>query len=434
MMAWAVLELKNGSKAFASAASLINLSTASSPLPVAPNSSSLFMPSALILEEFIPRAREFAVTLMTQKMRRLLFHPTEPVTRSLELADINLTMDTLAMLTMVMSDLTYLGFNNAVTALSMVQVSIEALLRHDISERERAKLQCKIERLHDSVQALRQRNRSYYISTWNRLRSYLLSYDSCEGNIDREIDFLEKAVQSLVLGLSRQENNVRLPSIYGAITVLASQDPTSCLPAGYNIDRESFEIYEKPAVNDCRADGLDVTMMIKDIEGKDFWKQYIGCGISDVEYDVFISAWRRSGARDMNDEEAVLLKDILDTAESQPALVTSFSFSLFLSMFGPFSMCRQRVLVCTSAPWFFGALSATQTLLAFQDQGNHKAGTFLVRYSQSDPGRLVVTYLDTDMKIKNDKIYNLGPLGYSFSNTLYSSRYETVAALIRSQR
>jgi hypothetical protein len=278
-----------------------------------------------------------------------------------------------------------------------------------------------------SVKAHRSR---WLTRTIKTIRALLLVASEDDTVILSEVDSLEKYIQSLLSNQSLPRSKyMDLPLIYTAAC--------SNLPEGYTLS-PTFELMMEPTANGSGLENIDVTRMISDLDGRSFWSSRIGKSVSSTPFYNFVSQWNSAMSHDegrLRPNEVDLLKDILDTSEeNNEPIVTSYAFSLFLNMFGPFTLCRERVMSCTSELWFCGAISATQTMVAFKQPINQKVGKFLVRYSQSDPGRLIVTYVDASNYLRNDKIYNMGSLGYSLSNTITGARYETISDLIRCQR
>lgn len=99
----------------------------------------------------------------------------------------------------------------------------------------------------------------------------------------------------------------------------------------------------------------------------------------------------------------------------QGSFVTKENFINFLNLFGPLRLCL--VKVCRNLfdsqgiihPWFHGALSRDQSKSILNSLTE---GHFLVRLSESQPGKFTLVYVASDNQPKNILVYNHQESGY----------------------
>lgn len=90
----------------------------------------------------------------------------------------------------------------------------------------------------------------------------------------------------------------------------------------------------------------------------------------------------------INEDEEQMLRTIIDHART--GSVTRFKFLQFLKGFGPLEHCISNVKKIVSAEYFHGFISSNEARLFL---ANQTIGTYLIRFSGSQPGAFVLDYV-----------------------------------------
>lgn len=107
--------------------------------------------------------------------------------------------------------------------------------------------------------------------------------------------------------------------------------------------------------------------------------------------DVFVMGWDgfiRGLGLNLTEHEENVLATIIDYSKAKS--VTRYKFTEFLKGFGPLEHCVENVKRVVGAEWFHGFISANESKKFLEQQ---IAGTFLIRFSGSRPGSLVLDYV-----------------------------------------
>jgi hypothetical protein len=160
---------------------------------------------------------------------------------------------------------------------------------------------------------------------------------------------------------------------------------------------------KKPSAN-------QVNKIIRDLEGKKFWKNNFGLNILYVSWDHFINCWKTVAFDQARDLLHVIpfLRYTLDVSYTNT--VNQFAFSDFLTKFGKFSECMERVEAICQEHWFFGFMTSQEaSYLLSKEPG----GTFLVRYGATAAFALAYVDLHGTNTVKHSTIEFNPTSGYS---------------------
>lgn len=129
--------------------------------------------------------------------------------------------------------------------------------------------------------------------------------------------------------------------------------------------------------------------MIADPAGKKLWFKQFGANQFMVPWEDFHQVFVAfAPAFELLDEAHVLrLQQVLD--KSNTGFVSMYKFGEFLKGFGGLDNCCARIQEMFDAPWFFGFISHVETEYLLENQG---PGTFLIRFSKSNPGSFALGF------------------------------------------
>jgi hypothetical protein len=155
------------------------------------------------------------------------------------------------------------------------------------------------------------------------------------------------------------------------------------------------------------------------------WKEFVAALVT-VSGNASGSASGRAGGISESDEAA--LTHFLGRLVAN--YVSVYEMELFMKSFGPLTGCVNRLLSPFRQGILVGYVSAYEANLMLKDHG---IGSFLIRFSKSQPGAFAVTYVDEELSntcIKNTLLINAKPHGLRLnkSKIVYSSLDEFVSA------
>jgi len=157
--------------------------------------------------------------------------------------------------------------------------------------------------------------------------------------------------------------------------------------------------------------------VISDPDGKEMWTKLFGEATMMIPWSQFLSAAESYLQTPLKvDEEAI--KHILDFCSDD--YISSFEFAVFLKWFSPLRGSFQRMLEALKGGLLCGFVPAVEASLLLEGK---KEGTFLVRFSKTQPGSFAVTFVDNVGKIKHCLLYAVTPSGLTLKNppTVYTS-------------
>jgi hypothetical protein len=164
---------------------------------------------------------------------------------------------------------------------------------------------------------------------------------------------------------------------------------------------------------------------MKDPQGKDLWKRYCGEDNFIMAWPTFIQAYAMYiSPSTISFQTELMLKRVLDNAET--GFVTVFRFAEFLKGFGPLNESLTRVHDVASQPWFHGYMSnpeADKLLEACE------VGTFLVRFSESDPGSCAINFKDPNGNITRIKVEPT-PNGYAVREGTALREFPSISEMV----
>ncbi|KAL6077470.1 hypothetical protein QOT17_002344 [Balamuthia mandrillaris] len=181
---------------------------------------------------------------------------------------------------------------------------------------------------------------------------------------------------------------------YGALPmteyIIMTPQPSSSPPQSPLMD-EDEDIYQSYTLG-------SVYRAIRQEETTAFaylWTTHFGT-LAMVPWSEFIITLREKVNLSISSADERLLAHIMDTYGT--GFVSKHKCKEWLKGFGPVERAVDNTRKILQEPWFHGWLSRTETDLLL---GSEKAGTFLVRFSESSPGDFTVGFI---MKDKDHKL------------------------------
>jgi len=154
-------------------------------------------------------------------------------------------------------------------------------------------------------------------------------------------------------------------------------------------------------------------------DGKDFWTKAYADAIF-VAWDEWFAKFTEAEPNkdaDVPKYEKVI-KFFLDFTKD--GYVSAFEFGIYLKWFGPFDGSSKRLVKALQGGLLAGFVPALEANLLLQTKVE---GTFLIRFSKTQPGSFAVTFVDTHKQIKHCLLYSVEPTGMTLKNppTVYES-------------
>lgn len=124
-------------------------------------------------------------------------------------------------------------------------------------------------------------------------------------------------------------------------------------------------------------------------------------------------------------KDPVLIDSLRGVLVDSDESVTMENFAKMTQWFGPMDGIDMlvRMVMLHKEPWFYGNLSSIQAEDTLADKGR---GTFLIRFSSSNPGSFAISVNSEDGPVKHYKIWHQPGEGYS----LGKEEFKDFAALI----
>jgi hypothetical protein len=158
-------------------------------------------------------------------------------------------------------------------------------------------------------------------------------------------------------------------------------------------------------------------------EAEEVWNTLFPGASVQVHWNAFISIFEtyfRSHFPSNCQPHVTFTRILRHAITLNGSYVTKIHFTHFLNLFGPLRL--SLVKVCSNLfdsqgilfPWFHGSLSRDQskTILNSLTEGH-----YLVRLSESQPGKFTLVYVASDNQPKNILIYNHQESGYGLDGT-----------------
>jgi len=157
--------------------------------------------------------------------------------------------------------------------------------------------------------------------------------------------------------------------------------------------------------------------LISDLEGAAMWTKLFGEGTIMVPWSQFLQQAESLLQIPLKQDEEYI-KHVLDFCNDD--YVSSFEFSVFLKWFSPLRGSFARMLEALKGGLLCGFIPAVEASLLLEGK---KEGTYLIRFSKTQPGSFAVTFVDNVGKIKHCLLYAVNPSGLTLKNppTVYSS-------------
>eukprot|EP01087_Luapelamoeba_hula_P024516 TRINITY_DN9358_c0_g1_i1.p1 TRINITY_DN9358_c0_g1~~TRINITY_DN9358_c0_g1_i1.p1 ORF type:complete len:557 (+),score=92.16 TRINITY_DN9358_c0_g1_i1:184-1854(+) len=190
-------------------------------------------------------------------------------------------------------------------------------------------------------------------------------------------------------------------------------------------DTEEKEPYDSYAIRkDKEENSMQLSnRIISDSEGKIMWAGLFGEETFFVEWDRFLSSLSNVLGSEINPDDAVLLRHVLDN--SSTGYVNMYKWSEFLKGFGPLPEVVVNLRQTLLAPWFHGFLSSREAELLLEEQ---PVGTFLIRFSRSSGGSFALAFVQAPRKVLHILIRSAKPDGFHIDEE-ETSGHKTFASL-----
>jgi len=185
-----------------------------------------------------------------------------------------------------------------------------------------------------------------------------------------------------------------------------------------------------------------VEAAISNQRGREFWKRYF-LNDSVVAWDTFADAfcdWLKVPTRAACEKNSIpylnlkCLKAILAEAPNSDGssgvlpdhIVSMERFGKILEYFGPLQEgFLDNIRGMLSQKWFHGELDTADAAARLNQQ---PPGSFLVRFSSTNPGCFTTSQVIADGSIRHQRVQNQPGKGFLFQNVLYPRLEELVAS------
>jgi hypothetical protein len=124
---------------------------------------------------------------------------------------------------------------------------------------------------------------------------------------------------------------------------------------------------------------------IQDKDGAVMWRDKFGIDRFMVPWNIFVREYPAAVGQPIDQEQAKSLKNVLDNG--QTGFVTVYKFAEYMKVFGPFKESIAKMKETINQEWFHGFLSNAEAERLLEPC---EVGTFLVRFSRSDPGSFAI--------------------------------------------
>lgn len=184
--------------------------------------------------------------------------------------------------------------------------------------------------------------------------------------------------------------------------------------------QEKTKIYQQDFMLKLRLDQFSAlfgsgasrsgSRMISDPQGKSFWAKNFGDKCLMVPWGSFYPIYQEAVGELGPDAEEQLSPFIDFTLDG---FVTCFEFHCFLKWFGPMHGSAKRCidpLVSGVLGGFVPAFEASNLLLS------QPKGSFMIRFSKTQPGSFAVTFVDNNEHIRHCLLHHVEPAGLTLRN------------------
>jgi len=157
--------------------------------------------------------------------------------------------------------------------------------------------------------------------------------------------------------------------------------------------------------------------LFSDPDGAILWTKLFGENTIMVPWPQFLQQTEQFLQLPLKQDEDSI-KHVLDFCNDD--YVSSFEFSVFLKWFSPLRGSFARMLEAIKGGLLCGFIPAVEASLLLEGK---KEGTYLIRFSKTQPGSYAVSFVDNVGKIKHCLLYSVNPSGLTLKNppTVYTS-------------
>jgi hypothetical protein len=166
---------------------------------------------------------------------------------------------------------------------------------------------------------------------------------------------------------------------------------------------------------------------LSDPRARSLWINAFGGQVRMVPWGEFLPVLLSAsgGGGDVGVADVATLRQFVDF--TLDGWVSVYEFEVFLLSFAPLPGCVARVLDAFNAGLLAGYLSSVEANAALV---NREPGSYLIRFSKSNPGAFAVTFVDSKSRVKHCLLYNARPYGVTLKEP--PDVFPTLAEFVRS--
>eukprot|EP01096_Ripella_sp_DP13-Kostka_P000993 TRINITY_DN1117_c0_g2_i4.p1 TRINITY_DN1117_c0_g2~~TRINITY_DN1117_c0_g2_i4.p1 ORF type:complete len:481 (-),score=206.55 TRINITY_DN1117_c0_g2_i4:1050-2369(-) len=217
-------------------------------------------------------------------------------------------------------------------------------------------------------------------------------------------------------------------------STLSISSSSSSAPSGVEYDPFEIEsdLQAEPDANvvaNQRTKCFQQTIrkLISDPKGRAWWSSELGgrLMVSWEEWERAMTATGKQGSEFQRLIQTPKMKQKLQLILDQhmTGMVSQMKFGEFLRGFGPFEFCTENVLCVIEAPWFFYFLTSSEAEFLLKES---QVGTYLMRFSVSNPGSFALAFLSAPQTILHVLIDNESNNQFSVQGPKKKRHFETL--------
>lgn len=146
---------------------------------------------------------------------------------------------------------------------------------------------------------------------------------------------------------------------------------------------------------------------LTDPRARSLWINSFGAQARMVPWPEFLPVLvTASGSRDLIDGDVATLRQVVDF--TLDGWVSVYELEVFLLSFAPLVGSVERALDAFRSGILAGYLSSVEANAVLHGR---EPGSYLIRFSKSNPGSFAVTFVDSKSRIKHCLLYNARPCG-----------------------
>jgi len=165
--------------------------------------------------------------------------------------------------------------------------------------------------------------------------------------------------------------------------------------------------------------------LISDTQGRLFWTKYIGEKMLFSPWKKLITSLATHLELTIPEQTERDISTYLDF--TRDGIVSVYEFSTFLKWFGPLHGCITRLTEPLEAGLLCGFVPSIEAAKLLQDK---TIGSYLIRFSKTEPSAFAVTFVDSSNRIKHSLLHHVAPAGMTLKRPpdIYRSLKEFVGS------